>query len=345
MSAASDTQAIAENIGVTPPASAHRVWNHGIPQAATVEDARRDWAPYLNTWGWYLESNFYHSMSVSNQVARLGWIDDATFWQHVWSGVEKEVLVKNGSYFSCVCKLRCALEEAAMLNNKVPFESMLNEETRRTTVGMFANKSFLMPNAVFQLLKFFHADTHFLENVQHDCWLALPWKRESQSLLYHSRWELRGMHEIVDLLAYGLTAYACDKTSQLNVLGHAIANAPPAWQSKALNSVTFVEALRARLTPLLADGVDLDTLALCSGVALNTNNVSKGIKSLGRHFCAGNVDVKKKNPTAPELSVVLGLYELKSSHDLYEVACLLMQQSAVESVSLAGMFDDGLTKP
>lgn len=318
-------------------------WNHGNPRAATVLDARRDWAPCLDTWGHYLKSGFLFSMSVSNQSARLGWIDDVVFWQHVWAGVEHESRTR--PYSSCFHALRYALSEAAMLNNNVPFDTMLNKDTQRMVVEHLATQSLLLPAVMFNLLQSFYPDTEFFDHNQRQHWYNLQWKIDRSSRLYHSRWEPRTMDEVVDLLAYSLRAYARDKTTQLNILGHAIVNAPKPWQSKALHSVTFVEALRARLEPLLAEGVDLDTLMLCSGMSLNTDAVSKGIKSLGRHFCAGNADVKTKNPRAPELSVVLGLYELKNNHDLYDVACVLMQRSSAELISVADMFDSGLLQP
>lgn len=64
--------------------------------------------------------------------------------------------------------------------------------------------------------------------------------------------------------------------------------------------------------------MDLKLVALCSGYGPNTNDVYKGIKSLGRHFTGGHTDIGNKQPRAPEMSVVLGMFDITGPLSLYD---------------------------
>ncbi len=305
---------------------ARQAWDKGAPKAESIAQARQRWEPYLDNWAQYLEFNFVNASGFRTGRERVGWIDDASFWESFWRGYVREPKMQKSE--AARMSLRPYVEGAATAAS-LSFFKAVPQEAREHVQVCLAEARVLADPAVLIWLNDHWEDFHSTFKAQRDEWNCLEWCMSVNPLVVQGRGACTGSH-LADLAARAIESGLIAKSNQLRLLGHFM---------MALDEEPSI-AMMARLDAAFEDddglGKSLALVALCSGWTYDKSPRGMALARLGRQvasgFPLGGVD-GKGGPDADLFALIHAFEEVGTPMELYCAALTL------------GLYRSGLAAP
>lgn len=301
---------------------ARNAWAKGAPKAESIVQARQSWAPYLDNWAQYLESNFFNASGFRTGRERVGWIDEASFWGSFWRGYLRDPKMQKPE--QARMSLRPYIEGAATAAS-VSFFKTAPQEAHEHVRACLSEAYVLSDPSVLTWLNGHWTDGHRTVKAQRDEWNRLEWCSSANPLLAQGRGACTGP-QLVDLAARALESGLIDQDQQLRFLGHVML---------ALDEEPTI-AVMARLDAALDEdnglGQHLALVALCSGWNVDKSPRGMAIARLGRQVAAnfplGGVDGMggvdgKGGPDADLFALINTFEEVRTPLELYRAIVTL----------------------
>lgn len=305
---------------------ARQAWEKGAPRAESIVQARQRWAPYLDNWAQYLESNFVGASGFRTGRERVGWIDKAPFWESFWRGYVRDPRMQKPE--EARMSLRPYVEGAAAAAS-LSFFKAVPQEARDHVQVCLTEARVLADPAVLVWLNDHWEDFHRTFKAQRDEWNCLEWCMSVNPLVVQGRGACTGS-QLADLVARAIESGLIATSNQLRLLGHFM---------MALDEEPSI-AMMARLDAAFEDddglGKSLSLVALCSGWTYDKSPRGMALARLGRQvasgFRLGGVD-GKGGPDADLFALIHAFEEVGTPMELYR------------AVSTLGLYQSGLAAP
>lgn len=326
---------------------ARRSFCRGEPKADSPNDANAQWTPYVRHWKKMFEhASFAGVIPKGSDRGRLGWLKDASYWKAYWSSFDTQCkrvdfAENDGLRMSMVSK---CVGEAAAMGNMAFFQHVKSALARQTVSDcLHICDHAIAPSAlawVATVEKRADFDPKDVVDKQSQIWCVLQWfDTKGRSPLFSATGQPKDLDVFDATLVDAFSRYGLNREQQINAIGHILTHCPSHWLHSEFPGDTIVERLKARVSPLLASGVDIDTIALCCGQGPNSSKAIKDIKIMGKLLSTGHTNAGKRRQQSPELAMLSSLYTLSSPLALYEAVHTsgLLQGKMPEVFSLPEM--------
>lgn len=243
------------------PSNVHE-WSGGCPNAhmGDVATTRYVWAPFIDGWCQEMERDFTPMLEKSVYRGHLGWCDNeklwTTYWQQLALQPEDTWLEAFGAY----------MPWAAAAGSMAYFRAMPAIFWPLMQVRFNKLDLIVHPDAVvwYEEQCGDNLDGK-IRSEQLARWYGIEWMVNQHRALGEARSDKWGcMDEYIELCARAIEVYGFGENQQSRMLGHLFMGPT---QEAAMAGM--VERIQKRLGPLLANGLDVRLVGLCSGYAFH----------------------------------------------------------------------------
>lgn len=271
--------------------------------AKTVHQARTEWQDYLPFWKERLLMTFAHL----DRNARMGWINDASFWETFWNTANKRS--------TRLSVATCALQAASAGSNSF-FKTMPTEQCAEIERAFLSSTTLFDPLAFKAFESRLQLDIHQDKLRTHQCtlWRSIHWRLDPNSKLLDSARRTLPLEDVMRVVDDAVDRYNLDNTTQLHLLGHLMLNAP-----RKIMRTDVVACLRAGMGDHWSQDIDWPLLEACSGYARKDHTVLKSLANVARSFAKGH-SMDNKKPSSPVIQMLLDFYDITTPLELYQAA-------------------------
>lgn len=291
-----------------------QAWEKGAPKAQSVHQARTSWASMLPTWAKYVESDFLGALSYRTGRQRVGWIDDADFWQSFWRARASSKAV-NESAESQRMHMQAYVEGAAAAGS-LSFFTTAPTEHMELILGALSNTGVLVAPGV---LDWCEENAQSRKNnvaFQQMFFLQrLDWSRYALSRVEEGRGELE-WEETIALFRDASSRHSLGTHTTVNMLGHIMVTL-----AKTVEPARVLACMERAFEGALKPNVVLPLVALCSGYNVGSTPKAKALAEAGAWLHAVH-DGRDEKP--PEMLAILRTLEpVENPYALYCAALAL----------------------
>lgn len=308
-----------------------KAWAKGAPKASSPAEARRQWAPFLDTWAAYVAGNFLGSLTHRVGRERVGWIDDAEFWTTFWNARTHDHKVHRQIESEQVLHMRAYVEGAAATGSMSFFTTMPSD-------AMPLVQSILDSTAVMAepcVVEWFRTNSFNgdpgVENRQRLFWNSVHWFVSDESVLHLAHAAVDGQ-AMLGRVCRALNA-GMGESARLQILGNLLTNLPKDFDRN--EAIAFIEANVNDCA-----GIDLCLVALCSGYAVNDSPTAQTLAHLGKALMTGESFTPELRTLGGDILPMLEIFApgIDSSEDLYHAALQLglYPMNPVQTVEMDG---------
>lgn len=289
---------------------AKRMWHGGMPYCASIAQAREEWAVHIPAWVAWMKAGVPHHFGHGE---RMGWIDEAVFWETFWRTGSKNPCMRLGAF-----DMKHYLVGAAIADSMTFFETMPEQYYKSMFVILSETRVICSARLFIFLQEHSSAKkesyTKYLEQQRRN-WLDIEWCKEKESYLCPPECGM-SLGDFILKMTHGIKTHQLDKQAKLQVFGHALMNLP-----KNIHFSAFMQALREHVYQegSLDIDIDLDLLFLCSGYGTTQGDPFRiEVMELGQCLIKDNYEINT-------VSVTGNVFKPRDMLDLYSKARSIME--------------------